>query len=227
MKKFKYYTPLVLQKIGYILFGLAYKFFVRLEVCGSENLSGIAGPIILASNHTSELDVTAIPLILPFFSKIFPIYFVSNPTDKYKNFGWRSYIYGGIFFNMLGGYAVYSGHKDYATSLENHIFLLRQGRAVCIFPEGKRTRDGKMNPARGGLGYLVYSTGATVVPVTIDTFFNISIVDFLLRRKKVTITVDKPILPDEIISPAIKNPSVLDFQSSAQKVLNKIAEAIE
>jgi 1-acyl-sn-glycerol-3-phosphate acyltransferase len=84
-----------------------------------------------------------------------------------------------------------------------------------------------MNPARGGLGYLVYSTGATVVPVTIDTFFNISLIDFLLRRKKVTITVGKPIMPDEIISPVIKNPSVLDFQSGAQKVLNNIAEAIE
>jgi 1-acyl-sn-glycerol-3-phosphate acyltransferase len=227
MKKFKYYIPLVLQKFGYILFFLIYKFFVRIEIKGRENLAGFSGPIILAGNHTSELDSTALPLCLPFLSKLFPIYFVSNPTEKFKTFGWRKFFYGGVFFNMLGAYPIHSGKKNYAISLDNHIKLLRKGRTVCIFPEGKRTLDGRMNPARGGLGYLAYVTGATVVPVAIDTFFNISAGDFFLRRRKVTLTICKPLSANKIVCPKIKNPAVKDFRSGGQMVLDEIGETMK
>jgi 1-acyl-sn-glycerol-3-phosphate acyltransferase len=226
MKKFKHYAPLVLQKIGYILFLPVYKFFVRIEIKDRKNLEGLSGPIILASNHTSELDATAIPLVLPFFSKLSPIYFVSNPTEKFKTFGWRSYFYGGVFFNMIGAYSIFSGHKNYAISLDNHIKLLRKGRTVCIFPEGKRTLDGHVGPARGGLGYLSYVTGATVVPVVIDTFFNTTTGDFFLRRRKVTLTVCKPIPANKIISPKIKNPSVSDFRSGSQMALDEVGKVV-
>ena len=100
MRKFFYVTPIILQKIGYVIFFLLYKIFVLIEIRGKEHFKNISGPVILAANHTSELDVTAIPLILPFFSKLSPIYFVANQTEKYKTFGWRGYIYGGIFFNL-------------------------------------------------------------------------------------------------------------------------------
>ncbi len=227
MKKFKYYTPLVLQKIGYAIFFLLYKFFVRLEIKGRENLRELNGPIILAANHTSELDPTALPLCLPFFSKFFPIYFVSNPTEKFKTFGWRSYFYGGVFFNMIGGYQKFSGQKDYAVSLQNHEKLLRQGRTVCIFPEGKRTLDGQLNPAHGGLGYLVFATGAPVVPIAIDTFFNITPGDFFLRRRKVTLTICKPISAGKIILSQIKNPSAGNFRDGSQMILDEISKILD
>jgi 1-acyl-sn-glycerol-3-phosphate acyltransferase len=226
MTKFKYYTPLVLQKIGYALFFPIYNFFVRIEIRGRENLRGISGPIILAANHTSELDATALPLVLPFFSKFFPIYFVSNPTEKFKTFGWRKFFYGGTFFNMLGAYPIFSGRKNYAISLDSHIKLLRQGKTIFIFPEGKRTKDGKLNPAHGGLGYMAYVTSATVVPVAIDTFFHITPRDFFLRRRKVVVTICKPIPAEKIISLKIKNPCVTNFRSGSQKVLDTIGEIL-
>jgi 1-acyl-sn-glycerol-3-phosphate acyltransferase len=234
MKKFKYYTPLVLQKIGYVLFFPIYKIFVRIEIRGRENLRGLSGPIILAGNHTSELDATIMPLVLPLFSKLFPIYFVSNPTEKFKTFGWRKFFYGGTFFNMLGAYPIFSGRKNYAISLHSHIKLLRKGKTICIFPEGKRTKDGKLNPAHGGLGYLAYVTGAAVVPIAIDTFFNTTPRDFFLCRRKVTVTVCKPISARKIFNgPAIsasgrqiKNPCVATFRAASQTALDKIGEVL-
>jgi 1-acyl-sn-glycerol-3-phosphate acyltransferase len=228
MHKFYYYVPIVLQKVGYALFFFLYKIFLCIEIRGKENLKNISGPIILASNHTSELDVTAMPLVLPFFSKIYPIYFVANKTEKYKTFGWRSYFYGGVFFNWLGGYASHSGHKNYGIALADHIRLLRKGRTMHIFPEGKRTLDGNLNPARGGLGYMVYITGATVVPIAINTFFNLNIFDFFknvfTRNRKVIITVLPPIKHNKLID---KNqPSVEDFRHAGQVVLDKIKEFV-
>jgi 1-acyl-sn-glycerol-3-phosphate acyltransferase len=225
MRRIHYYTPIILQKIGYILFFLIYKLFVSIEIRGKEHLDSLSEPIIIATNHTSELDATAIPLVLPFFSKFFPIYFVTNSEDKYRTFGWRGYLYGGVFFNMLGGYSVYSGNKNYAIALADHVDILKHGHAICIFPEGKRTRDGILNPARGGLGYLVHTTGAVVVPVAIDTFFNISLWDFLTCQRKVVITICKPMTRDELVSTS--HPTVEDYRSVGQKVLERIDEVME
>lgn len=201
MRRFTYYTPLVLQKVAFIIFYPLYRFFSRIDIRGREHLRGLTAPVIIALNHTHEIDVTLLPLVAGFFSPLYPIYFVANPIAKYKTFGWRSVLYGATFFRMLGGYSVYSGNKNYEIALEDHCALLRQGRTVCIFPEGKRTLDGAIAPARGGLGYLMHASKATVVPVAIDTFFEMSWTDFLLRRRKVRIIIGKPIPPQTDVRP--------------------------
>lgn len=193
---------------------------------GRENFIGLSGPVILAPNHTSELDVTALPMVLPFFSHLRPIYFVMNTREKFTsgNLGWRGYFYGCGFLKLLGGIIINPGHKDYSVSLKNHIKLLKEGHTLCIFPEGKCTKNGCVGEAHGGLGYLVYATGATVVPIAINTFFNMSWRDFLLRRRKVTITISEPIMADRIISPEIKSLMAEDFRYASQIVLDRSKE---
>lgn len=224
MKKFYYYTPIVLQKIGYIVFTIIYKFFFRIEIIGKENFKGLNGPVIIAANHTSELDVTTASMLLPFFSKLLPIYFVSDPKEQFKTFGWRNYIYGGVFFNWLGGYAIHSGHKDYSVSLTDHIQLLKKGHTVYIFPEGKRTLDGNLSPARGGLGFLAFESKATVVPITINTFHALSWKVFLLRKRKVIIKILKPLKYSELFG--TDEPIVDDYRMASQVVMDIIRDNI-
>lgn len=214
-----------MQKIGYCLFWLLYKMFARLRIIGKENLIGLEGPVILTSNHTSELDVTALPMVLPFFSSLSPIYFISNGTKKYKEnkrLGWRRYVYGGFFFDILGGYSTNSGFKDYAKALKNHVKLIKEGRTLCIFPEGKCTPDGDIGLARGGLGYLAHTTQATIVPIAINSFFKFTFKDLILRKRKVSLTIGKPLKAEDIISREVTNPGVEDYRLIAQTVLNKI-----
>ncbi|MBC7106881.1 MAG: 1-acyl-sn-glycerol-3-phosphate acyltransferase, partial [Firmicutes bacterium] len=45
--------------------------------------------------------------------------------------------------------------------------LLRQGRAVGIFPEGTRSHDGRLLPPQAGAAVLALRTGAPVLPVYI------------------------------------------------------------
>ena len=170
-KKYHYILPLILQKVGYVISWVILKIFVRLEINGAENLKNIDKPLILASNHTSEIDPAIFALVLPLFSKHFPVYFVSYPEGKYNQFGLRSYLYGGTIFNIFGAYPIAYGKKDYKLALENHINLLQLGRTVCIFPEGKITKDGNLSFGHGGVAYLSYTTKTSVVPIAINTFF--------------------------------------------------------
>ncbi|TSC70976.1 MAG: phospholipid/glycerol acyltransferase [Parcubacteria group bacterium Gr01-1014_46] len=227
MNNFFYIIPFILQNLFFVFFLPIYKFFIRLEVRGRENLKNLKGPVILAPNHTSELDPTIIPLIFPVFSRLLPIYSVIYPIEKYSDpsFGWRRYIYKELFFEVLGGYPTFSGFKDYETSLENHINLLNKGRTVCIFPEGKCTTDGNLRPARGGLGFLVHETEATVIPLVINSLYGISFFDFLLRRRKVVMTILKPMTIDDIIF--VEEPTVEDFRHGSQIVLDKIRESLK
>lgn len=223
MKKFYYYTPIVLQKIGYVVFSITYKFFFKIEIRGRENFANLSGPVIIATNHTSELDVTtASMLVYPEYKYLLPIYFVTDPKEKFNTFGWRNYIYGGVFFNWLGGYAIHSGHRDYSISLADHIELLKKGHTMYIFPEGKRTRDGNLNPARGGLGFLAFETKATVVPVAINTFYGLDWKVFFLRKKKVIIDVLKPISYKELFG--TDEPIVDDFRMASQIVMDVIRD---
>jgi 1-acyl-sn-glycerol-3-phosphate acyltransferase len=44
------------------------------------------------------------------------------------------------------------------------IRLIREGKVVVIFPEGKRTPDGTLLPGKPGIGVIVAETGCVVVP---------------------------------------------------------------
>lgn len=194
---------------------------MHLEVKGLGNLEEEPGPFIFAMNHTHELDATTFPLMLPLWSRHFPLFFVAAAKERYKTFGWRGYFYGGRFFNALGAYSVFSGHQNYAYALQTHEKILKKGYSVCIFPEGKRTPDGNLGPARGGLGYLAYATGVKVVPVAVSGFYKLSLVDFLFRKRKVVLTIGEP-MQLSISEPTTKEA----FTEAGEKVMGEIKKIL-
>ncbi len=48
-----------------------------------------------------------------------------------------------------------------------------RGYSVLVFPEGKHTTDGKMNPFRAGIGLLASNLGIPVLPMRIDGLFEL------------------------------------------------------
>ena len=78
------------------------------------------------------------------------------------------------------------------------IASLERGIPVIVFPEGTRSRTGKMLPPRPGIGLLARQAGVPVVPAVIvgtrGIFRN------SLRWRRVTMTLGTPITPDEIAS---------------------------
>jgi long-chain acyl-CoA synthetase len=69
-----------------------------------------------------------------------------------------------------------------------------RGYSVLVFPEGKRTEDGRMNPFMAGIGLLVANLHAPVVPVRIDGLFELKQRgQYLALPGQVSVTFGEPV----------------------------------
>jgi 1-acyl-sn-glycerol-3-phosphate acyltransferase len=77
--------------------------------------------------------------------------------------------------------------------------LLKRGEALVIFPEGGRTRTGKIMPFKMGAFRLALTQGVPIVPVTINGAREIWPVGQTLPRPgKLTITYHQPVLVERV-----------------------------
>jgi 1-acyl-sn-glycerol-3-phosphate acyltransferase len=154
--------------------------FFRLQIHGRENIIE-EGPAILAMNHQSFLDP---PLAAICCYR--EIHFLARKTL------FDVPILGGLLrhLNVIG---VDREGSD-MSALKSVIRLVRSGGCTIIFPEGTRTRDGSLQPARGGVGLVVAKTLAPVVPMRVfgafDAFPRTS---KFPRRAPITIVIGKPL----------------------------------
>jgi len=132
-------------------------FFFRVRSYGRENIPK-TGPFVLISNHQSYLD----PMLC------------GGPIQRRVSFLARESLFKHWFFGRMirsvGTIPVRMGEADIA-AMKKVINVLRQGRGVCLFPEGTRSMDGKITPFKPGFGLLCRRGGAAVVPVVIDGAF--------------------------------------------------------
>jgi|SRR3989344_178713 len=219
-----YITPLILQKLIWIPTRILLKVLINLEIEGLENLRGIKRNVIFASNHVSELDPILLPASLPFFSRFSPIYYASLKSDKYKNTGWRHNFYGGTFFKFWGAHPIYTGLKDYGKSLVDHEKLLIDKKNLFVFPEGRITLLGNIQPARGGVAYLRESVDCEIVPIAIIGAYGMTTSDFFFRRRKVRIIFGKPISGSELFDNVRRSvvPGENVYKEEAEYVMKKV-----
>ena len=73
-----------------------------------------------------------------------------------------------------------------AAGLKAILDRLLAGGAIILFPEGTRTTDGKLQPARSGIGLTVIKSDAVVIPVRVFGTFEAlrtKIINFRARKK--------------------------------------------
>ena len=133
--------------------GRALRFCFRPRYRGQDHVP-VDGPVIIAANHLSHIDPAFIMTATPR-----PVTYLS----KQEHFDGRL---RRALFSRMGVIPVNrdAGGSDALAEVEA---ILRGGGVVGIFPEGTRSRDGKMGRGRTGVARLAAATGAAVVPVAI------------------------------------------------------------
>lgn len=235
MNKFYYLSPLILQTLIWIPTRIILKSIYCYRIEGLKNLEGLkyknkkhskpgvgrAG-VIFAVNHSSELDPIMIPASLPFLSGLMPMFYVSREQKFYKNSGWRQVFYGGFIFRLWGAYNAYAGLKDYEASLKDHIKILEDGRSVCIFPEGHKTKDGNIGEGKSGVSFLLNKTNSAVVPVRIRGLFKPQKEKDFMGRRKITISFGNPIYKKDVFN--TENPNIKELKKTTEVIMDKIKE---
>jgi 1-acyl-sn-glycerol-3-phosphate acyltransferase len=196
-------TPL--YRIGYTLCNLVGKVAFDFKVYGRENLIE-DGAAILASNHQSYLDPPCIGMACRN-----DIYYLARNT-LYQ----RPWI--GPLLKRLNTVPVDRDRGD-VSSIKAIIRLLRSGHRVIIFPEGTRSSDGQLQPARAGLGMIIAKTLAPVVPVRVFGSFEALPRVGGLKLRPVSVVVGKPMRFSE---DALKGDRDV-YQKLSNQVMEKIA----
>ena len=220
------FIPGTIQRLAWAPLWALFGLFGSFEVKGHRNLVGIKGPVIIASNHISELDPLLIVAALPFFSRHIPLFYVSREKGFYK-VNWRSAVYGGNFFKMMGAYPGYKGLNDYERALQHHLGVLRHGKSVGIFPMGGIRPRGEPLQPKGGVIYLAHATNAPIIPVSITGAENLSLNDFFGRKRKIRLVFGQPIYAQELLEqPTIEitEKSYSECEAAAKILMNKITK---
>ncbi|MBD3170171.1 MAG: 1-acyl-sn-glycerol-3-phosphate acyltransferase [candidate division Zixibacteria bacterium] len=172
-------TPLLYYGGKYLTYITA-KLFFGYEVLNPEYVPD-NGPFIIASNHVSYYDPnlvgTASPRACHFMAK--------KELFTNKKIGW--------ILRNVNAIPVNRQAAD-IESIKTVLSVLKKNEGLVMFPEGTRSRDGKLGKVKSGIGMIAVRSGAAVVPAYIKNsekpFKN------RLTGKRVIVTFAKPIKPD-------------------------------
>jgi 1-acyl-sn-glycerol-3-phosphate acyltransferase len=160
---------------------------LRMHVTGRENVPA-TGPVILASNHLSFIDSMVIPLSAPrrvhYLAKA--EYFTGTGIG-----GWLTR----TLFTGLGAMPVQRQTSRAAQeALDTALAVLRRGEGFGIYPEGTRSRDGRLARGKTGVAWLALTADCPVVPVAVSGTDRVQPVDSRWPRPhRVTVTFGTPL----------------------------------
>lgn len=140
-----------------LLYPLSHALY-RPTIEGKENVPRHGG-VVVASNHLSFIDSFAIPLASPR-----QVRFLAKAEY------WTGPGVGGAlrrgFFSAVGMIPVDRGSTSAAQeSLDQALEVINAGDAFGIYPEGTRSRDGRLYRGRTGVAWLALTAGVPVLPV--------------------------------------------------------------
>jgi 1-acyl-sn-glycerol-3-phosphate acyltransferase len=128
----------------------------RVKVYGKENIPR-KGAVLVLSNHQSLLD----PILCQSWLKR-PFYYVPRDT-----------LFVGCWGHIIDSFYTIPINQEKAgiKSMRAIIEVLKRGKIVCLYPEGARTFDGKIDEIKPGFSLLVRRSGAVIVPMVIEGIF--------------------------------------------------------
>jgi long-chain acyl-CoA synthetase len=152
------------------------RLFAHARIEGLENLKGVEGPVIFASNHQSHMDVPVIFAALPghwrariapaMLKEFFRAHF--HPTEH----TWRQWFTNSLNYYLacfyFNTFPIPQREAGARHTLRYMGELTGRGWSILIFPEGVRADTGDIKPFRGGIGMIASRLDLPVIPVRLD-----------------------------------------------------------
>ena len=180
----------------YIAFNIKYE--------GTENLPK-SGSVILAGNHQTWFD----PILIAIRVK-----YISSFMAKAELFDIPVLI---LAIRLVHGFPTRRSATD-VSSLSRAESYIKKGYNLTIFPEGTRSKDGKIGRARSGVAFIASKCGVPVYPV------GISFKRHLHFRSKITVRFGKPLSPEEL---KITSMSKTELREAGDRIMSTIAGLLE
>ncbi|MFN8076445.1 MAG: lysophospholipid acyltransferase family protein [Kineosporiaceae bacterium] len=151
----------MIYRLARVVLVTAFRVIWRPEVVGLQHVPA-DGPVIIASNHLSFSDSVVVPMLVrrrvTFLAK----------SEYFTTPGLRGRLMAG-FFTAIGAVPIRrTGRRDDSMdALTTAEEVLNAGQAFALYPEGTRSRDGRLYRGRTGVAWLSLATSAPVVPVAL------------------------------------------------------------
>jgi len=150
-------------------------------VVGRENLEGIEGPVLITCNHVTYIDVGFVLIAMP--ARIRNKLAVGMLGERLWAM-WRPPASMNVFarwWQQAGYYLVVALFNVFPLPQQSGVResfafageSVDRGYSVVVFPEGRRSHDGKPSPFRSGVGMLAQKLNVPVVPLRIDGLFDL------------------------------------------------------
>ena len=161
-KSYKFFKPIL---------GLIFRIHYNPKIIGKENIPK-NGPIIVAGNHMHVMDQCG-----PILVSKRPIHYMAKKEYFDGKFAW--------FFKMMGCISVNRSIHD-EEAKEKAMNVLRDGKALGIFPEGTRNKtDAFLLPFKFGCVSMAKKTDAYIVPFAVTGTYK-------FRSKNLVYRIGKP-----------------------------------
>tara|TARA_B100001013_G_scaffold270928_1_gene172069 strand:+ start:252 stop:929 length:678 start_codon:yes stop_codon:yes gene_type:complete len=136
-------------------FKITLRWFSDYKIEGLENIPEVR-PLLIASNHLSNLDPAIIAAALPEA----PVFLAKKELFKFSA--------GSFLLRGYGAYPVDRRGADIRALKWITDQLVSAHRIVMMFPEGTRSKTGGLLKGQPGLAHLAITTGATIVPIALS-----------------------------------------------------------
>ncbi|MCL2496452.1 MAG: 1-acyl-sn-glycerol-3-phosphate acyltransferase [Clostridiales bacterium] len=147
------------------------------RIIGKENIPA-SGPLLVIANHTSFAD----PVLL---AAAFPQHITFIAKEEFYRQSFTKWLFG-----LLGAVFLNKEESD-LSALRSSMKLLKEGRIVAIFPEGRRNRDQVISEFMSGAGYIALKTGVPVLPVAISNSKDM----WLFWKRNIVVNIGRLLTP--------------------------------